>query len=64
MVDTATPTTKEYNDDQKITNHYGQSKYSKNDMYKMIQDSKDGIVKRGKIAWLMRYVECFYLVFC
>ena len=54
-VDTTTPNEE---DDQKITNHYGQSKYSKNDMYKMIQDSKDGIAKRGKIAWLMRYVVC------
>ena len=48
-------------DAKKITNHYGQSKYSKNDVYKMIQDSKDGIAKRGKIAWLMRYVVCFLL---
>ena len=59
VVDTTTTTPKD-NDDQKITNHYGQSKYSKNDLYKMIQDSKDGIVKKGKIAWLMRYVVFFY----
>jgi len=55
-----TTTTPKDEDDQKITNHYGQSKYSKNDLYKMIQDSKDGIVKKGKIAWLMRYVVFFY----
>ena len=58
VVDT-TFTSKE--DDQKITNHYGQSKYSKNDIYKMIQDGKNGIAKKGKIAWLMRYVVCFLL---
>ena len=46
---------------KKITNHYGQSKYSKNDIYRMIQESKDGIAKRGKITWLMRYVVCFLL---
>jgi len=59
-VDT-TSTPNEDEDDQKITNHYGQSTYSKNDMYKMIQDSKDCIAKRGKIAWLMRCVLCFYM---
>ena len=58
---TATP--KEDEDDKKITNHYGQSKYSKNDIYKMIHDSKDGIAKKAKIAWLMRYVVCFCMYF-
>ena len=29
---------------------------SKNDIYRMVQETKEGKVNRGKIAWLMRYV--------
>ena len=47
---------KQDDDEEDESEDYGVDIYSKNDIYRMVQETKEGKVNRGKIAWLMRYV--------
>ena len=54
-INTSTGDTED-DDEEDESEDYGVDIYSKNDIYRMVQETKEGKVNRGKIAWLMRYV--------
>ena len=53
----------EEEEEEEEESYYGVSINSKHDIYRMIDEIKDGTAKKGKIAWLMRYSCCCYMIY-
>ena len=53
----------EEEEEEEEESYYGVSINSKHDIYRMIDEIKDGTAQKGNIAWLMRYSCCCYMIY-